>query len=84
MKTITLNFAPSIKELKAAAPFSQKSFKANSPLNPKKAKNAAAFSQAKSQLFATSPFIFIASRNLKREIALFKQIMAMKNKFGEI
>lgn len=81
---LTLKRAPLREEVKAAAPLSRQSFKANAPLNPKKANNAAAFSRAKSQLLATSPFIFMAGRNLGREISLFKQIMAMKNKFGEI
>lgn len=98
MKNYPLNLVLFRRELKAAAPLSQITFKANTPYNPKKTRNAAAFSRAKSQLLATSPFIFIKNAlktiggsrflprtpSVKREIALFKQLMAMKNRFGEI
>lgn len=92
MQVTTFNFyqirkVPLNTELKAAAPFSQKSFKHNAPYNPKKAKSAAVFSLAKPWLLAASPvlfLVFIYRNDISREIALFKQIMAMNNTFGEI
>jgi len=92
MELTILNFyqirkVPLNIELKAAAPFSQKSFQLNAPYNPKKAKKAAVFSLAKPWLLAASPVLFLAfvyRKDISREIALFKQIMAMNNTFGEI